>query len=212
MTFSTVCWESHVRGKTWEKFQGNKLSSPRQLKNCPPKTIEQWGRKVRTNLDRDKMLDFLTFRCCVCCYLAPLMISNCPFQSLTSTSTSPVARIVHSLMRWVTLMFSGGFTDSLSCQGSSSIGSNSCPSGQIKEDLRTPPWVSWLWADITSLLSRGRVTFYPLLRSIFWSLDIWLGWLAFRFLWYIVRAVADIDVEGAEEAVQLNQPAPPAPH
>ena len=27
-----------------------------------------------------------------------------------------------------------------------------------------------------------------------------------------MRAVADIDVEGAEEAVQLNQPAPPAPH
>ena len=61
MTFSTVFWNLLRKpwgGKMWEKYEGNKLSSPRQL--------NKRGVGERTNLDRDKMLDFLTFHSCCC--------------------------------------------------------------------------------------------------------------------------------------------------
>ena len=121
-----------------------------------------------------------------------LMISNCPFSIARKHFQHPPKR---SFIHWW-----GGKRWSFPFSFHRLPVLPAWPN--IKEDLRTP-WVSWLWANIMSLLSRGESLFTP-------TLGHFLGhqstrYLAFRFLpWYC--GSSNIDVVGSEEAVQLNRP------
>ena len=126
-----------------------------------------------------------------------LMISNCPFSIARKHFQHPPKR---SFIHWW-----GGKRWSFPFSFHRLPVLPAWPN--IKEDLRTP-WVSWLWANIMSLLSRGwgGVTFYPLFRRLFRSLEIF-DW-AFRFL--RILCASDIDVSAAEVGSELNPPEPPA--
>ena len=99
-------------------------------------------------------------------------------------------------MRWKTMIFSGGF--------------HRLPVlpawPNIKEDLRTP-WVSWLWANIMSLLSRGwgESPFTLSLEGFLGHCRYLTGLSAFS-----VYCASDIDVSAAEVSSELNPPEPPA--
>ena len=75
-------------------------------------------------------------------------------------------------------------------------------SGRIKEDLRTPLRVSWLWANIMSLLSRGESLFTPSFRSLFRSPEYKIfGFpLSLRILWLLKYRCGRIRGAGATES------------
>ena len=125
-----------------------------------------------------------------------LMISNCPFSIARKHFQHPPKR---SFIHWW-----GGKRWSFPFSFHRLPVLPAWPN--IKEDLRTP-WVSWLWANIMSLLSRGWG------ESLFTlSLEGFLG--HWRYLTglsaFSVYCASDIDVSAAEVSSELNPPEPPA--